>query len=248
MKIRSSIRAMRKAWRLRRIGRGPVGLIDVGSVGGLEPPWDGHEHDLRFLLGFEPNDAAIRRPQRCTYNTALWDAEAELPFYIYKGFNATGSSLFRQNFDYVDANWESLKVTGPKTLADTWHERSQLVRTATLKCRRLDDVLKDEGLQESMHFLKIDAQGAEGPILRGARDFLANQCVGLQLELFKIPLYEGIMLKPEVTALLDSLGFDLALEMPAHGTFDSQNDCVFLHRSRGPREVRDVIRSVYGLA
>jgi FkbM family methyltransferase len=230
-----------------QIGKGPVGIIDVGSFGGLQQPWCDHKEKVRYLLNFEPNDQPMRWRHMCTYNTALWKEEIELPFYIYKGFNATGSSLFEQNFEYVDSHWSELKHKGPKHLAETWHDRSQLVRATTLKCKKLDDVISVEGLEDQLHFLKIDAQGAEGQILLGARGFLSESCVGLQLELFKTPLYKGIMLRPEVTSFLEDLGFFLVLEMPPHGTFDSQNDCIFLHKERGPDEIRQVIQNVYNI-
>ena len=222
-------------------------MIDVGSTGGLQPPWDKHEAKIKYLLNFEPNNRPVRRKHICTYNTALWECEAELPFYIYKGHSGAGSSLFQQNFEYVDAHWNQLRGQGPEPLARTWHDRSKHVRTAVLKCRKLDDVLDAEGLQDKLHFLKVDAQGAEGQILRGAERFLENQCVGLQLELFRIPLYKGIMLIQEVTELLQAHGFALVLQMPPHGSFDSQSDCIFMHRSRGAQNVRSTIFSVYNL-
>ncbi len=231
-----------------RIGRGPVGVIDVGSIGGLQEPWSMHVSEVNYLLNFEPNDRPARKKRICTYNTALWEVKADLPFYIYKGFNATGSSLFEQNIDYVESNWDSIKNRGPRNLANSWRDRSQLVETLTLKCQTLDHVLSEEGIANELHFLKIDAQGAEMNILKGGLNFLSTQCVGLQLELFEIPLYKGIALKPEVVQFLSDLGFNLVLEMPAHGSFDSQNDCVFLHSYRGESAVRKAIMRVYGVS
>jgi|688.fasta_scaffold257920_2 FkbM family methyltransferase len=229
------------------IGRGCIGLIDIGSIGGLSTPWAGNEKKISYLLNFEPNDKPIRKGNVCTYNTALWSEEVELPFYIYKGFNATGSSLFEQNYEYVDSHWNELRNQGPLALAETWHDRSQLVRTTRLKCRKLDDVLSSEGIAPRMHFMKIDAQGAEMEILKGGIKFLENHCVGLQLELFQLPLYKGIALKPDVVGFLATFGFALVQEMPSHGTFDSQNDCIFLHKDRGDEGMRKTIREIYSL-
>ncbi len=42
------------------------------------------------------------------------------------------------------------------------------------------------------------------------------------------------------------MGFSLVKEYPPHGTFDSQNDCVFLRRDTAGAAV-DAIRAAYEL-
>ncbi len=221
-------------------------FIDIGSVGGLPSPWNSHSDEIDFLLNFEPNDEAQRSEKSMTYNTAVWEKEEERPFYIYKGFNGTGSSLFKQNYNYVRDNWDTLKRQGPESYALTWFDRSSPVETKLLKCRALDTILQEEFSDKEFQFLKIDAQGAEYNILQGAEVFLSTSCVGLHLELFVIPLYEEIRLLPEVEAYLKRFGFSLVKRFPAHGTFDSQHDCLFLHDSRAP-EISDQIRAIYVL-
>ncbi len=71
-------------------------------------------------------------------------------------------------------------------------------------------------------------------------------CVGLELELFTIPPYSGIVLLDSVTAYLSDLGFELVKKFPAHGTFDSQDDCVFIHPQRDPA-IQAAIREVYAI-
>jgi FkbM family methyltransferase len=61
--------------------------------------------------------------------------------------------------------------------------------------------------------LKIDTQGFEMPVLRGAKAVLAR-ATGVQLELSVAPLYEGQALYAEVMAFLDELGFELWSVMP----------------------------------
>jgi FkbM family methyltransferase len=214
-------------------------------VGGLPAPWDEHPEQIASLLNFDPNVPSERNGCVVTLQTALWDSEGDRPFYIYKGLNHTGSSLLKQNFQYVDENWDELRRRGPSHLADTWHDRSALVRSETVHCRTMDSVLQQDAPDRRFHFLKIDAQGGEAPILRGAERFLETHCVGLQLELMRIPMYEGVVLREEVIAWLADRGFEVVREFPAHGTFDSQNDVVFLHAERGKDEVGQAIRAVY---
>jgi len=226
--------------------RGQVNFIDVGSVGGLPEPWRQNAYRISFLLNFEPNGPITRGVNSMTFNTALWSEACEREFFIYRGSNRrrSGSSLFEQNTEYVRENFESLRKLGPANLAETWFKRSELLETKSLQCLPLDKVLHDELGKKQFHFMKIDAQGAESPILEGAGEFLSTSCVGMELELFTIPLYRGIRMLDQVESHLAQFGFGLAKKFKAHGTFDSQHNCVFLHESRNP-EIQAVIRDVY---
>jgi len=212
---------------VNRQGTGKVCLVDVGSVGGLPAEWCYHADKIRFLLNFESRDAPLAADNVVTSNTALWSENCTRDFYIYKGMQGSGSSLFMQNYDYVRESWETLHKRGPAELAETWFERSEWIRTDQLVCRTLDDVIEEIAPEVPFHFVKIDAQGAEHEILRGAQRLLSSSCVGLHLELFVLPLYKGITLLPEVEQYLAERGFRLVKKFPPHGTFDSQHDCLF---------------------
>lgn len=230
-------------------GRGRINLIDVGSLGSLPEPWLSNARHIRNLLSFEPLENAANRKNVIVSSKALWSEKCRKPFYVYKGFRSSGSSLFEQNFEFVDRNFEELKKRGPKQLAETWRERSALIRSTEIDCVTLDSVIEDLKVPFSFDFLKIDAQGAEYDILLGAQDFLRNSCIGLHLELFNIPLYKGIKLLPEVTDFLSHQGFELVKKMEFHGSFDSQNDCIFLRRNvpEDKKEISELITSIYRL-
>ncbi|SDL82767.1 FkbM family methyltransferase [Streptomyces wuyuanensis] len=55
---------------------------------------------------------------------------------------------------------------------------------------RLDDLWPQLAEPEDRVFVKLDVQGYEEAVLRGAED-LARRCCGLQLEASCVPLYEG---------------------------------------------------------
>ena len=230
---------------VNRGGRGVVGLIDVGSVGSLPGPWHQRSDLVSHVLKFEPRDPRGEMSRVVTIDAALWSEPATLPFYVYAGQSGQGSSLFRQNVDYVRDNFDALRGLGPSGLAETWFERSRLDHIEEVHCTTLDAVLADRS--EPYHLLKIDAQGAERQILEGAAKYLSGgDCLALHLELFRLPLYEGIALRPEVEEMVAGMGFGLAKEYPPHGTFDVAGDCVFLRRgAAGP--VVDAIRMAYGL-
>ena len=58
-----------------------------------------------------------------------------------------------------------------------------------------------------MTFLKIDVQGFEKHVLAGSKSTVNDRCVGMQLELSFLPLYDGGMLIREALDLVYSLGF-----------------------------------------
>lgn len=218
-------------------------MVDVGSVGGLQYRWRPHSWRIGFLLNFDPREEPRQEPNSLTLDTALWSHEETRPFYVYAG-DGLGSSLLEQNVSYVRDHWDRLRHRGPFEYAETWFERSGLVDTVEVKCRPLDDVVAE--VDRPFHFLKVDVQGAERQVLEGAERLLSTSLVGMQLELFNIPLYEGATLLGEMVDWLDTLGFELALKLPPHGSFDSQHDCVFIHRDRSPALAWSV-RQVYGI-
>jgi len=226
--------------------RGVLNFIDIGSAGGLPKPWKSNANIIRFLLNFEPNEQPRKGLNFMTYNTAVWETDTVLPFYIYKGLNAMGSSLFMQNYDYVRKNYEVLKQRGPSHLAETWFERSGLVETRLMRCRPLDEIAEELFPKMPFHFIKIDAQGAEYHILKGAQSLLRSSCIGLHVELFVLPLYKDIVMMDQVQEFLEGLGFFLAKKFPPHGTFDSQHDCLFLKKGVEPVK-QSLILKVYGL-
>ncbi len=228
-------------------GRGIVNLIDVGSAGALPSPWQENAKMIQHMLRFEPRSTGrSANPNIVSVDAALWETECERDFYTYKGRGGSGSSLFEQNRDYVTSNWETLRSRGPERLAASWLERPELSRVERIALRTLDDVLAELNQPFRYHFLKIDAQGAEYEILKGGELFLGTSCGGLHLELFTLPLYKGIKLHSEVQAYLNGLDFDLVRQFPAHGSFDSQHDCLFLKRGAHGK-IADTIREVYRL-
>lgn len=224
-----------------------INFIDVGSVGELPMPWRNHSDKLNYILKFEPQEDSKNENKIISLDKALWSKAEQRKFYIYKGFDHSGSSLFEQNYSYVEENFDDLKKRGIKELAETWFDRSKLVKTEVIQCDTLDHILSE--IKVKYDFIKIDAQGAEYEIIKGAESFLKSTCLGLHLELFNIPLYQDIKLLEEVKMHLDLIGFELVFTMPAHGSFNSQHDCIFLKRNPTIQQFKkiELIKRVYRL-
>lgn len=233
--------------KINKGNHGKINFIDVGSVARLPQPWLSNSHEIKNALLFEPNESKNHKTNIIKLNIALWSEEEERDFYIYK--NSHGSSLFLQNYEFVETKFDELVNLGNKKLNLSWRKRSKLVKTVKLKCTTLDKALEQYNPRNiPFHFLKIDAQGAEFSILKGAKKFISSEsCIGMQLELFNLPLYKGIKLKKEVVDFLHNLGFKVLKEFPPHGSFLSQNDVVFIKRevTEQYNSIAELIYEVY---
>ena len=84
----------------------------------------------------------------------------------------------------------------------------QYVAEETVTIARLDDIAAEDVRSSRHPFLKVDTQGFEREVLAGG-SATVERCVGLQLELSFIPLYDGGMLVDEAIAWAYARGFHL---------------------------------------
>src|SRR5437660_10344843 len=98
---------------------------------------------------------------------------------------------------------------------------SQYRATERVKVSTLDTLLEPLLSKESRILLKIDTQGYEHHVIKGAKSLLQKVCL-IECELSLTPLYEGQYLFHDMLDLLDAIGFK-----PVH--FDS----VFSDRKTG---------------
>jgi FkbM family methyltransferase len=85
------------------------------------------------------------------------------------------------------------------------------VRHETVETRRLDEVLPPGPVD----YLKLDVQGAEDMVLRGAEAVLARTAV-IHCEVEFSAIYEGQPLYPVIQDRLDRQGFELIDLLPGH--------------------------------
>jgi FkbM family methyltransferase len=124
-----------------------------------------------------------------------------VPYSIGVLGNEDGKEVtFHQNVEHPGGN-------------SIYEENSNLVtnqptrETKTYTMRTLDSVVKEKGFPLP-DLIKMDVQGAELSILKGAKDTLKN-CKDLILELQKVEYNKGAPLKDEVIAYVESLGFKM---------------------------------------
>lgn len=228
-----------------------INIIDVGSVGGYDVPWKNHTQCIDWSLSFEPNEPSVLDGKNLQYDSAVWNFDGEAPFYV-SGPKGTGSSLLKQNFDWVQENFKSIRLEGNQTLNDSWIERSQITKEFLCPVKKLDTILeeldKSLGKHIPFHFLKSDTQSGEFFVLEGSKNYLQNDCIGLELELFRYPLYQNLVTEDEVKSYLDDLDFYVAGWTGYQNSFASQADYLFLRKNpRSEEEIKmiELIKSVY---
>jgi FkbM family methyltransferase len=89
------------------------------------------------------------------------------------------------------------------------YPRANYIGTEEVPMYRLDSVAPEILRPTDVTFLKIDVQGFEKLVLAGGESTVNDYCVGMQIELSFLPLYEGGMLIREALDLVYSLGFTL---------------------------------------
>jgi FkbM family methyltransferase len=97
---------------------------------------------------------------------------------------------------------------------------SDIVASVEVRMDRLDSIAASFLSSRSQLYIKIDTQGYERSVLDGASTLLRS-CVGLEVEMSLLPLYEGQPLIREMMDYLEGAGFRLAGLTP--GFYDKKS-------------------------
>lgn len=173
-------------------------LFDVGANQG------GFAKDLREIgyrnriVSFEPLSEAWNQLKAASSSDPLWEVAPRGAIGAEEGeieMHVAANSVSSSALGMLDAHLKAAPNSGYVTT-----EKAQL--------RRLDSLGAEYLRPDSVLFIKIDTQGFEGQVLRGAREIL-KRTVGLRLELSFVPLYENQPLFDDLISELKELGFDL---------------------------------------
>jgi FkbM family methyltransferase len=169
-------------------------LCDVGAGGGLLDQWSPLRPFLR-TLGFEPNPVEFAklsaRSEDKFVNAAAAGSDGEGLLHVTKFW--TNSSLLRPNQEIL-RNFD-------------WSDAHEIVKSVPVRCLSLDSASAVQAL--AIDFLKVDTQGTELDILKGARVQLAESVVCVELEVEFCELYQDQALFADVDIFMRSRGFYL---------------------------------------
>ncbi len=168
-------------------------FIDIGAAGSIHPRWNSISKFLNYY-GFEPDKRSynllINKKNNChnykIFNIGIWDKEDEIEINLCK--KPWVSSYYLPNDDFI-------KRFSQK-------ERFEIVGKEKIKTKKLDDL----DIQEQ-DFIKIDIQGGELSVLKGSEKILTN-CIGLELEIEFLEIYEKQPLFGDITSYLKERNFE----------------------------------------
>ncbi len=192
-----------------------VNVIHVGGRGKVPEPWTPFADDFSYDV-FDADAAAriqdfSQPPGRWSIHACgVGEADAERVLNINVG--PTVSSLFQAGLDEGSEWFHELGRT------DYMLSRAlRPVRTEEIEVRSVDSMVH-EGRIPSPHWLRIDAQGAECEILRGAKEAIRTTCVACTIESNLTDMYTVGKTFGEVHNFLDSRGWYLASFEPICGS------------------------------
>jgi FkbM family methyltransferase len=199
MRTRSMNRLMNPAGPRRAVVLRYHGIQTVVDVGANTGQYGAELREWGFqgrIVSFEPTGAAFKTlaeraatdPHWSVFNFALGAEQGTAEINVASNEGASSSLM---------PMLEKHRQSAPEV---------KYVATEQVAVRTLDSALEDIVTPEEILLLKMDVQGYEHFVLRGATSVLA-QVRAIECELSLVPLYEGQLLLPQMLALLDSLGF-----------------------------------------
>jgi len=176
----------------------PLIIVDIGASGGVDPRWSEFTSSYKGIL-FEPDPREydiLRKNSNSNsnlivLNAALSDSNKTVNFHLCK--KQMVSSVYEPNFDFLNKFPDA--------------ERFEVEKIIEIDTDTLDNQLSKIDIAK-IDFIKLDTQGYELPILKGAQDTLLNT-IGLTIEIEFAPMYKDQPLFDEVDRFVRENGFDL---------------------------------------
>ncbi len=178
----------------------PLGLVDVGARGSVDPVLT-QLAGATSVLGFEPDEAEARRLRGGA--SPIWAAFDIEPAALAE--RAGEARLYLA----AEPNNHSLRRPNAAFTRRYAMEKFREVGSESLRAEALDAVIfgrRPPGIRHG-ELLKIDTQGTELEILRGAERVLAERTAAIVCEVEFAPIYEGQALFADVERWLRERGF-----------------------------------------
>ncbi|MDP9421556.1 MAG: FkbM family methyltransferase [Pseudomonadota bacterium] len=169
-------------------------LVDVGSAGGLHPRWRPLRPILSGIL-FDPREAAasgsLGPGKTRVYPVALSDQSGEADLHITALPNM--SSFLQPDQAVFGRYWKK-------------GAHADVVSRERVQVERLDTLANADGFQP--HVLKVDTQGSELMVLKGAQDSLRSVMLA-EVEVSFFQRYVGQPVFADIEEWMKQQGFEL---------------------------------------
>lgn len=173
--------------------------LDVGARGGAKS-------DLAVLAPmtdyylFEPDKEEFDR-MRAAPGAGGWRSVTPINEALASGTEVFSLNLYRHRGC-------SSKLTADTARAERFFRGDYYIHDGAVDvhAKSLDQLVRD-GVVPPPSFMKIDVQGMESEVFRGAKDSLARSLVGIRTEVGFYPIYKGQPLFAEIDQELRAFGF-----------------------------------------
>lgn len=181
----------------------PLSFIDIGAAGGVHPlimP----AASLTHCICFEPGEEA--------YRDLLKKYESGSPFSRVTIINsAVGAGTARETL-HVTRSLVNTSLLEPRDEMVTRYrlEGFRVEKTVSLMTASLDELIRNDRNGEGLtgEFIKLDCQGAEYSILKGAEKTL-DSCMAVMCEAAFFQMYKGQKLFADLDRSMREKGFQL---------------------------------------
>ena len=172
------------------LGNAQIDLVDVGSIGGIEPRWAKIKNSIGYV-GFEPDarDAIEKNDEFKSHRVvpfALASLNSKLSLNISRDVGKTSS--YKPNMKYLSQYPNS--------------DRFETIKTEVVEAKTIDEIKL-----ANIDFIKLDIQGGELNALKGASESL-NSVLGIELEVEFKDLYLDQPLFGDICGFLVDKGFE----------------------------------------
>ena len=150
------------------------------------------------IVSFEPLTSARRKLLIVSRHDPLWDVAPQAAIGSEDGeisIHISGNSVSSSTLNMLDSHLNSAP-------------ESSYIGSERVLLRCLDSLASQYLTSETILFIKIDTQGYEDQVIKGATQTL-EKATGLQVELSLVPLYEGQRLYDYIVVQLKLVGFSL---------------------------------------
>lgn len=174
-----------------------INLFDVGSRWGIQRPWNQYPGDYMNYFGFDADAQECERLNKINKHknikylpVVLSDLNHNETLYVTR--EPGRSSLLEPNAKCINKyyDWEGFEV----------------LKEISVKTFTLNKVIEDNSLD--IDFLKLDTQGSELKIIKGADKYF-DKILGFEIEVEFIELYKEQPLFHKVDAFMTKKGFEL---------------------------------------
>lgn len=178
-------------------------VLDIGANTGQFAEFLRNELEYtNKIISFEPLETAFKLLQSKAESDQLWDT-----------FNIALGDVEKRDEINVSGNSYSSSMLDMLPSHSRENPDSEYLGTEEIKIRRLDSIFTDLCIREDNIYMKIDTQGFEDRVLRGAESVL-HEISTIQMEMSLVPLYEGQVLFDELYGYMTNKGYKMVAILP----------------------------------